>query len=169
MSLSSGAWFCCSVAKSCPTLCDPMDWSTLGFPVLHSLLELALFISIESVMLSNHLILCCLLLLCFQSCPASGSFLMSQLFPSGSQSIGASASASVLPMNIQDWFSWRLAGLIFFQSKGLSRVFSNTAVQKHQFFGTQPSLWSLTSVHDYWENYGFDYPECCRQNNVSSF
>ena len=140
MSLSSGAWFCCSVAKSCPTLCDPMDWSTLGFPVLHSLLELALFISIESVMLSNHLILCCLLLLCFQSCPASGSFLMSQLFASGSQSIGASASASVLPVNIQDWLLLWLTGLISLQSKGLSRVFPNTTVQKHQCFDSQSSL-----------------------------
>ena len=75
-----------------------------------------------------------------QSFPASGSFQMSQLFPSGGQSIGVSASASVLPMNIQDWFPLGLTGLISFQSKELSRVFSNTTVQKHQFFGTQLSL-----------------------------
>ena len=75
---------------------------------------------------------------CFQSCPVSGSFPMSQYFPSDGQSIGA--SASVLPMNIQDWFSLGWTGWISLQSKGLSRVFSNTTVQKHQFFGTQLSL-----------------------------
>ena len=74
---------------------------------------------------------------CLQSFSASGSFLRSQFFASGDQSIGASASASVLPMNIQDWFP---LGLISLQSKGLSRVFSNTTVQKHQFFSTQLSL-----------------------------
>ena len=86
---------------------------------------------------------CC----CLQSFPASGSFLMSQLFPSGAQSIGASASASVLPINIQDWFPIWLTGLISLQFKGLSRVFSNTTVQKHQFFSTQPSLWSNSHIH----------------------
>ena len=75
-----------------------------------------------------------------QSFPASGSFPMSQFFPSGGQSIGVSASASVLPMNIQDWFPLGLTGLISLQSKGLLRVFSNTTVQKQQFFGTQLSL-----------------------------
>ena len=77
-----------------------------------------------------------------QSFPASGSFPMSQLFTSGGQSIGVSASASVLPMNTQDWSPLGWIGWIFLQSKGLSRVFSNTTVQKHQFFGTQLSLWS---------------------------
>ena len=71
---------------------------------------------------------------CLQSVPASGSFPMSQFFTSGGQSIGVSASTSVLPMNIQDWFPLRLTGWISLQSKGLSRVFSNTTVQKHQFF-----------------------------------
>ena len=74
---------------------------------------------------------------CLQSFLASGSFLMTQYFASGGQSTGVSASASVLPMNIQDWFSLGLTGLISLQSKGLSRVFSNNTVQKHQFFGTQ--------------------------------
>ena len=78
---------------------------------------------------------------CLQSFPASGSFLMSWLFISGGWSIGASASASVLSVNIQDWFPLGLTGLICLQSKGLSRVFSTT-VRKHQFFDTQPSLWS---------------------------
>ena len=79
---------------------------------------------------------------CLQSFPASGSFPMSQFFTSGGQSIGASASASVLPMNIQDWSPLGWTGLISLQSKGLSRVFSNTTVQKHQFFSAQLSLWS---------------------------
>ena len=77
---------------------------------------------------------------CPQSFPASGSFPMSRLFTSGGQSIGVSASASVLPMNIQDWFPLGQTSWISFQSKGLSRVFSNTKVQNHQFFGTQLSL-----------------------------
>ena len=77
---------------------------------------------------------------CPQSFPASGSFQMSQLSTSGGQSIGVSASASVLPMNIQDWFPLGLAGWISLQSKGLSRVFSNTTVQKNPFFGIQFSL-----------------------------
>ena len=77
---------------------------------------------------------------CPQSFPASGSFLMSWLFASSGQSIGASASASILPMNIQDGFPLECTGGISLQSKGLSRVFSNTAVQKHQLFGTQLSL-----------------------------
>ena len=77
---------------------------------------------------------------CHQSFPASGSFPMSQFFASDGQSTGVSASASVLPMNIQDWFPLGWTGLISLQSKGLSRVFSNTTVQKHQFFSTQLSF-----------------------------
>ena len=84
---------------------------------------------------------------CLQSFPASGSFPMSQFFTSGVQSIGASASASVLPMNIQDWSPLGWTGLISLQSKGFSRVFSNTTVQKHQFFGAQLSLWSNSHIH----------------------
>ena len=80
---------------------------------------------------------------CLQSFPASGSFPMSQFWASGGQSIWVSASASVLPVNMQDWFPLGLTDLISLQSKGLSRVFSNTTVQKHQFFGTQPSQLSL--------------------------
>ena len=115
-----------------------------------SLLKL---MSIESVMPSNHLIPFSSLL---RSFPASGSFQMSQFFTSGGQSIGASASALVLPMNIQDWFPVGLTGLISLQSKRLSRVFSNTTAQKY------PSALSLlygptlTSIHDYWKNHSFD-------------
>ena len=82
---------------------------------------------------------------CLQSFPASGSFpYLSQFFASGGQSIGA--SATVLPMNIQDWFPLGLTGLIYLQSKELSRIFSNTTVQKHQFFCIQPSLWSNSHI-----------------------
>ena len=84
---------------------------------------------------------------CLQSFPASGSFPRSQFFTSGGQNIGASASASVLPRNNQDWFPSGLTGLIPLQSKGPSRVFSNTTVQKYQFFGTQLSYWSNLHIH----------------------
>ena len=84
---------------------------------------------------------------CLQSFPASRSFQRSQFFTSGGQSIRVSASASVLPMNIQDWSPLGLNGLISLQSKGLSRVFSNTTVQKHQFFGAQLSLYSNSHIH----------------------
>ena len=84
---------------------------------------------------------------CLQSFPASGSFPMNQFFESGGQSIGVWVSASFLPMNIQDWFPLGLTGLISWQSKGLSRVFSNTTVQKHQFFSVQLSLWSNLHIH----------------------
>ena len=85
---------------------------------------------------------------CLQSLPASGYFPMSrQFFTSGGQSIGVSISASVLSMNIQDWFPLELSGLIFLLSKGLSRIFSNATVQKHQFFGAQLSLWSNSHIH----------------------
>ena len=88
---------------------------------------------------------------CLQSFPASGSFQMGQFFTSGGQRIGVSVSASVLPMNIQDWFPLGLIGWVSLQSKGLSRVFSTTTVQKHQFFGVQLYGPTLTSVHDCWE------------------
>ena len=105
-----------------------------------------------------------------QSFPASGSFQLSQLFASGGQSIGASASTSVLPMNIQDWLPLGWTGWISLQSKGLSRVFSNTTVQKHQLFSAQLSLWSNSHIHTWlleksqpWLN------DACWQTNVSAF
>ena len=82
-----------------------------------------------------------------QSFPASGSFPMSQLFASGGQNIGISVSTPVLPMNTQDWSPLGWTGWISLQSKGLSRVFSNTTVQKHQFFSAQLSLWSNSHIH----------------------
>ena len=96
---------------------------------------------------------------CLQSFPASlfiYFFPVSQFFPSGGQSIGVLASASVLPMNIQDWFPLEWTGWISLQSKGLSRVFPNTTVQKHQFFGVQLYGPTLTSINDYWKNHSFD-------------
>ena len=97
---------------------------------------------------------------------ASESFLMSQLFPSGGQSIGA--SASVLPMNIQDWFPLGLTVLISLLSKELSRVFSSTTIQKYQFFGTLPSLWSNSHIHTWLvENHSFDYMNLCWQKVMS--
>ena len=133
---------------SCVGICDPMDCSMPGFPVLHQLQELAQThlhwvsdaiptISPAVVPFSS----------CLQSFPPSGSFPMSQLFTSGGQNIGASASASVLSMNIQDWFPLGLTGWISLQSKGLSRVFSNTTVRKHQFFGIQLSSLSSSHIH----------------------
>ena len=104
--------------------------------------------SIESVMPSSHLILCRPFLSCPQSFPESESFQMSQLFASGGQSIGISASASsVLPMNTQDWSPLGWTGWISLQSKGLSRVFSSTIVQKRQFFGAQLSSPSNSHIH----------------------
>ena len=138
---------CCSIIKSCPTLSTP--WTAACQAPLSSNLSQSLlkFMSIGSVMLSNHLILCCPFSSCFQSFPASGSFPMSQFFASGDQSIVTLASATVLKMNIQGWFTLGLTGLNSLQFKGLSRVFSSTTVWKHQFFGAQPSLWSNSLIH----------------------
>ena len=137
-----------SVAQSCPTLCDPMNCSMPGLPVHHQLPEFTQnscplsqwchpAISSSVVPFSS----------CPQSLPESGSFPMSQLFTSGGQSIGVSTSASVLPMNTQDWSPLGWTGWISLQSKGLSRVFSNTTVQKHQFFSAQLSSQSSSHIH----------------------
>ena len=100
---------------------------------------------------------CCPFSSCPLSFPVSGSFQMSQIFTSHGQSIGFSASASALSMNIQNWFPLGWTGWISLKSKGLSRVFSNTTVQKHQLFGTQLFYSpTLKSIHDYWKNHTFD-------------
>ena len=126
---------CCSVAESCPNLCNPMDCSTPGFPVHYQLPKLAqTHVHWVSDAIQPFHPLSSPSSPAFNLSPALGSFLMSRLFESGGQSIGASASASVLPMNIQGWFPLGLTGLISLLSKGLSRVFSNTAVWKHWFF-----------------------------------
>ena len=129
-----------SATQLYPTLCDPMGCSTPGFPVHHQLLELAQthVHQIGDAIQPSHPL----------SSPSPPAFNLSQLrafssvqfFASGGQSIGASASASVLPMNIQGWFPLGLTGWISLQSKGLSRAFSNTTVQKHQFSSSGPQL-----------------------------
>ena len=129
-----------------PTLCNPVSYSSpgsLSFTISQSLLKLG---SSEPVMPYNHLISVAPFS-CSQSVPASGSFPVSQLFASGCQRIGASASASVLPVNIEGWFLLGLNGLISLLSKGLSRVFSKATVHQHQFFSAQPSLWSNSQFH----------------------
>ena len=130
-----------SVAQLCPTLCDTVNCSMPGLPVHHQLLEFtqthvhwvgdAIHPTISSSVISFS---------CLQSFPTSGSFQMSQVFASGGQNIWVSAPSSILLMNIQDWFPLGWTGWVSLQSKGLSRVFSNTTVQKHQFFSTQLSL-----------------------------
>jgi len=125
-----------------PTLWSVACQASLSFTISQSLLKL---MSIESMILSNHLVLCCPFSSCLQSCPGSGSSNELAL-ASGGQNIGA--SALVLPMNIQDWFPLRLTGLISLQSKGPSRDFSITTAQNHQFFDIQPSL-SSNSQHPY--------------------
>ena len=152
------------------TLWDPMDCSTPGFPVHHQLLELAQthvhWVS-DAIQPSHPLL-----------SPSPPAFNLSQHQGLSNVSvlcirwpgIEVSASASVLTMNIQDWYPLRLTGLISLQSKELSRVFSNTIVQKHQLFRTQLSLWSnLTSIHDYWKNHSFDWMDLCWQSDVSAF
>ena len=122
------------LAQSCPTLCNPKDRSTLGFPVHHQLPELTqthVHCVIDTIKLSHPL-----------SSPSLPALNLSQhqFFTSGGQSIGVSASASVHPMDIQDRFPLGWTDWISLQSKGLSRVFFSTTVQKHQFFGAQLSL-----------------------------
>ena len=126
------------------------------------------FMSIESVMLSNHLIFCHFSF-CLQSFPASGSFPTNRLFNIRyPKNIGASALASVPPMNIQGWFPLGLTGLISLLSKETWRVFSTSAIWKHQFFGSQISLWpTVTSVHDYWKNHCFNCKDLGWQSDVS--
>ena len=137
-----------SVAQSCPTLCDPMNRSTPGLPVHQQLPEFTQTHAhwVGDAIQPSHA-LSSLFSSCPQSLPASGSFPMSQLFAWGGQSIGVSASASVLPMYTQDWSPLGWTGWISLQSKGLSRVFCNTPVQKHQFFGAQLSSQSNSHIH----------------------
>ena len=170
--LVSKSSFCChSFTQLCLTLCTPWTAAcqvSLSFTVSQSVPKL---MSIESVMPSNHLILCRPLL----------------LLPSIFSSIRVFSNESALcirwpkywsfsispPVNIPGWFLLGLTGLISLQSKGLSRVFSRTVIQRHQFFSAQPSLRSnffmVTSVLDYWKNHRFDYMDLCWQSNVSAF
>ena len=136
-----------SVTQSCPTLCNPMNRSTPGLPVHQQLPEFTQthVHQVGDAIQPSHPVVP--FSSCPQSLPASGSFPMSQLLAWGGQSTGVSASASVLPVNTQDWSPLGWTGWISLQSKGLSRVFSNTTVQKHQFFSTQLSSQSNSHIH----------------------
>ena len=152
--LSAFVLSCCSVIKLCPTFWNPTDCSILGFPVLHHFPDIvqAHVHWVGDAVQPFHPL----------SSPSPPTFNLSQhqdlfqwvLFTSGGQSIGA--SASVLAMNVQDWFPLGGTGWISLPSKGLSRVSSNTTVQKHQFFNAQLYGSALTSIHDYWKNHSFD-------------
>ena len=133
------SWVQCSHSVMCDSVTQwtAAHLASLSITTCQSLLKL---MSIELVMPSNHLSLCCPLLLLPSILPSARVFSMNQFFVSGGQSIKVSSSASVLPVNIQDWFPLGLIGWISLQSNGLSGVFSNTTVQRHQFFDTQLSL-----------------------------
>ena len=142
--------------------------ASLSFTLSQSLLK---FMSIESMMPSNHLFLCCPLLLLPSVFPSISVKLSNELalrtrwpnYWSFSFSISPSNEYSGLISSRVDWFD-------LLAVKGLSRVFSSTTVQKHQFFGTQPSLWSNSRIiHDYWKNHSFDYMDLCWQSDVSAF
>ena len=183
-----------SVAQLCPTLCDPVNCSTPGLPVHHHLPEFTethVHRVGDAIQPSNPLLSpfppapnpsqpsscpvvqwcylnmsssAALFSFCLQSFQASGSFPMDWSFPLDGQNIGASASSSVLPMNTQDWSPLEWTGWISLQSKGLSKVFSNTTVQKHQFFGTQLSSQPNYHIH----TWPLEKPCCCLSSNHSS-
>ena len=165
-------WVQCSVQslKSCPTLCDPMNRSTPGLPVCHQHPEFTQTHDhwVSDAIQPSHP-------LSSPSPPAPKpsqhqSFPMSQLFAGGGQSTGDSALASFLPKKSQGWSPSEWTGWISLQSKGLLRVFSNTTVQKHQFFSTQFCYSpTLTSIHDHWKNHSLDSMDLCWQSNVSAF
>ena len=153
---------CCSILSDC----DPTDCSTSDFPVLHHEFVQTHVHWVRGATISYSVIPFSSCILCF---PASRSFPGSQHFASGGQIIGASTSASVLPMNIQGLFPLRWTDLISLMSKGLSRVFSSTAVQQYQLFGTLALRSNSTSIHDYWKDYSFNYTDICQQSDVSAF
>ena len=160
-----------SVAQLCLTLCNPMNCSMPGFSVHHYLPEFAQthvhWVS-DTIQPSHPLLPTSPLAPDFSQHQVF--FSVSQLFASLGQIIGASASASVLPMNIQDWLPLGLTGLISLLTKGLSRVLSSTTFQKCQFFSVQPSLWSKSHIHnDCSKNNSFDCTDLCRQSDVFAF
>ena len=142
--ISKNYQFNCSVMSDSV---HPMDCSMPGFPIHYQLPEFTQTHVhwVGDATQQAHSVI--LFSSCLQSFPAPGSFLMSRFVASGGQSIGISVSTSVPPMNTQDWSPLGWTGWISLQSKGLSRIFSNTTVQKRQFFGAQLSLWSNTHIH----------------------
>ena len=159
-----------SVAQSFLTLCDPMNRSTPGLPVHHQLPESAqTYVHwVGDAIQPSHPVVP---FSCPQSLQASGSFPMSQLFAWGGRSIGVSASGSVVPMNTEDWSPLGWTGWISLQSKGLSRVFSNTTQFKSINFLALSFLHSptLTFIRDHWKNHSLDQTDLCWQSNVSAF
>ena len=160
----------CSFAKLCPTLWDPMDCSLLGSCVLHYLLEFAQICPLCrwcSLIISSSVVP---FSFCLQSFPASGSFPQwIGLFASLGHSTGASATASVLPMNIQDWFPLGLTALISLQSKGQE---SSPAPQFESISSSALSFLygpTLMSIYDYWKKHSLDYMDLCQQSDVSAF
>ena len=163
--------FCYSVAQSCLTLCHPMDCRMPGLPVLHYLLEFVqthvhwvgdaiqpfhplLYPSPPAVDFSQH----------------QGLFKWVDSFHQAAKVLAFYLQHHSFPINIQGWFPLGLTGWVSLQSKGLSRVFSSTLIQKHQFLGPQPSFGPiLISVHDYWKNPSFDYMNLCQQSDISAF
>ena len=155
---------CCSVSQLCRTLHERFPCPSLSTKVYSNSCSLSCWyhpFSLSSVIPFSS---------CLQFFPKSGIFIMSRHFPSGGPSIGASALASVLSINIQGWFTLGLTGLISLQSKGLPRVFSsnrvrsiNSSVLSHFYCPV------LTSMHDSWKNNSFDETDLCWQNNVSAF
>ena len=151
------------LATPCTAVCQV----SLSFTIFHSLLKL---MPIASLMSFNYLILYHPFLLLPSIFSIISIFPVNWLSTWSGPSIGASASASVLQMNIRGWFPLRLTGLISLQSKELSRVSSSTTVPRSQFFGTHPSYCpTLTSIHDYWKNYSFEHNDLCQQSDVSAF
>ena len=146
-----------SVAQSCPMLCDPMDCSTPGLPVYHQLPEFTQTMSIESMMPFNQIILCCPLLLLPPVPPSTRVFSNESTLRMRQPKFWRSALVSFLPKKSLDWSHLEWTSWISLQSKGLSRVFSNTTVQKHQFFWAQFSSQSNSHIHTWLlENHSFD-------------
>ena len=166
--MSRWTWFVVAAVQSlCCVWLFATPWTaacqaSLFFTISWSFLK---FISIESMMPSNHLILCHPLLLLPSIFPSIRVFSNESVFQLGGQSIGA--SASILPVNIQGWFPSGLTSSISLLSKGLSRVFSCTTVRKHQFFGSLNGP-TLTAIHYYWKNCSFYYMYLCQKSDVSA-
>ena len=157
----------CTVTQSCPTLCDPMDYSTPAPRPSSSPKVCPSSCPLHQWCHPNISSSDALSSFCPQSFLASGSFSTRRLFTSEDQNTGTSVSASILPMSIQGWFPLRLTSLIFLLSKGLAGVFSSTTVQRHKFFGTLFSLWS--SSQNYTWPLGTPYTDLWQQSNVSAF
>ena len=166
--VEDGFLCCCFQSLSCVWLFATSWTTTHQAPLSSTVSQRSLkFVSIEFVMLSNHLVLCLLLLL-WSSIFHQGLF----QWVSFSQQVAKVLELQhpILPMNIQDWFPLGLTGLVSLRSRGLSRVFSNTTVQKHQFFSIQPSLWSNSHICTWhWKNHSFNYKDFWQQSDVSAF